>query len=136
MRISDWSSDVCASELGEQVGKGKCWVVRHRPVPRRGRARAFLSPAAAPRAEGPALPLSGIGCGVGHHRRWTRRWAITSQDPPRVRVPARVDVVEGGLQGIERLVERVGTGRRSEEHTSELQSLMRSSYAIFCWTNT
>src|SRR3546814_4553199 len=25
-----------------------------------------------------------------------------------------------------------GTERRSEEHTSELQSLMRSSYAVFC----
>src|SRR3546814_2353634 len=25
-----------------------------------------------------------------------------------------------------------GRGRRSEEHTSELQSLMRSSYAVFC----
>src|SRR3546814_6498910 len=25
-----------------------------------------------------------------------------------------------------------GTGRRSEEHTSDLQSLMRSSYAVFC----
>src|SRR3546814_3539804 len=24
---------------------------------------------------------------------------------------------------------------RSEEHTSELQSLMRSSYAVFCWKN-
>src|SRR3546814_5351667 len=26
--------------------------------------------------------------------------------------------------------------RRSEEHTSELQSLMRSSYAVFCLTKT
>src|SRR3546814_9135493 len=26
----------------------------------------------------------------------------------------------------------VATGRRSEEHTSELQSLMRISYAVFC----
>src|SRR3546814_1910347 len=26
----------------------------------------------------------------------------------------------------------VWTGRRSEEHTSELQSLMRNSYAVFC----
>src|SRR3546814_9154487 len=25
-------------------------------------------------------------------------------------------------------------GKRSEEHTSELQSLMRISYAVFCWT--
>src|SRR3546814_5365602 len=24
-------------------------------------------------------------------------------------------------------------GGRSEEHTSELQSLMRNSYAVFCW---
>src|SRR3546814_5071221 len=27
-----------------------------------------------------------------------------------------------------------GLGRRSEEHTSELQSLMRTSYAVFCLT--
>src|SRR3546814_6605537 len=26
--------------------------------------------------------------------------------------------------------------RRSEEHTSELQSLMRTSYAVFCWIKT
>src|SRR3546814_9803372 len=28
-----------------------------------------------------------------------------------------------------------GPSRRSEEHTSELQSLMRNSYAVFCSTN-
>src|SRR3546814_6977896 len=27
----------------------------------------------------------------------------------------------------------IGTMKRSEEHTSELQSLMRISYAVFCW---
>src|SRR3546814_20103462 len=32
---------------------------------------------------------------------------------------------------IERMVHKVG-GCRSEEHTSELQSLMRISYAVFC----
>src|SRR3546814_3264170 len=31
-----------------------------------------------------------------------------------------------------RLGGRGGSGRRSEEHTSELQSLMRISYAVFC----
>src|SRR3546814_9693940 len=31
-----------------------------------------------------------------------------------------------------RLVEAVGLIGRSEEHTSELQSLMRISYAVFC----
>src|SRR3546814_2412308 len=30
---------------------------------------------------------------------------------------------------------RVGGDRRSEEHTSELQSLMRISYAVFCLIN-
>src|SRR3546814_14701503 len=31
-----------------------------------------------------------------------------------------------------RLVEPLSSERRSEEHTSELQSLMRISYAVFC----
>src|SRR3546814_1643761 len=31
-----------------------------------------------------------------------------------------------------RLIEEVGSFGRSEEHTSELQSLMRISYAVFC----
>src|SRR3546814_4285333 len=29
----------------------------------------------------------------------------------------------------------VAVAQRSEEHTSELQSLMRNSYAVFCWKN-
>src|SRR3546814_2827002 len=29
-------------------------------------------------------------------------------------------------------LQRVAEGQRSEEHTSELQSLMRTSYAVFC----
>src|SRR3546814_5991734 len=32
------------------------------------------------------------------------------------------------------LAEIIATRRRSEEHTSELQSLMRTSYAVFCLT--
>src|SRR3546814_6102422 len=36
-----------------------------------------------------------------------------------------------GLDRVQRLVERRDV-QRSEEHTSELQSLMRSSYAVFC----
>src|SRR3546814_10358263 len=30
-------------------------------------------------------------------------------------------------------IQPLGRVRRSEEHTSELQSLMRTSYAAFCW---
>src|SRR3546814_7943662 len=51
-----------------------------------------------------------------------RRWAVV-----RVRVGERAAIGH---------VARVGTGvderQRSEEHTSELKSLMRISYAVFC----
>src|SRR3546814_4809593 len=47
------------------------------------------------------------------------------------RLPARLYVRHGGGQGDGAV--RLGGGRgRSEEHTSELQSLMRISYAVFC----
>src|SRR3546814_2154486 len=39
-------------------------------------------------------------------------------------LPRRADVVAGRL--------KAEVGGRSEEHTSELQSLMRISYAVFC----
>src|SRR3546814_5473964 len=51
---------------------------------------------------------------------------------PQVRV---VDGEEAGALGHLRVVEQVGDlvhRARSEEHTSELQSLMRISYAVFC----
>src|SRR3546814_7652540 len=37
-------------------------------------------------------------------------------------------------QALRAKLERAGEGFRSEEHTSEIQSLMRNSYAVFCLT--
>src|SRR3546814_3398448 len=74
MRISDWSSDVCSSDLTRAV-----------PASPRG------------------LPCACCAAPLHHHRRRYTR-------------PIRPD---SGLL-------------RSEEHTSELQSLMRISYAVFC----
>src|SRR3546814_8429596 len=50
------------------------------------------------------------------------------------RLVADVGFVEGGRPRVDRIGKkvRVPRGGRSEEHTSELQSLMRSSYAVFC----
>src|SRR3546814_1174002 len=45
----------------------------------------------------------------------------------------KVDIYKGGLS--EHEYKPVQEHRRSEEHTSELQSLMRISYAVFCLTN-
>src|SRR3546814_9315405 len=41
-------------------------------------------------------------------------------------------VALGHIHGRQQLSERVRYAGRSEEHTSELQSLMRISYAVFC----
>src|SRR3546814_10013305 len=37
-----------------------------------------------------------------------------------------------GFASLPNVLEQAGAGDRSEEHTSELQSLMRISYAVFC----
>src|SRR3546814_6043908 len=61
-------------------------------------------------------------------------------DPDR-HLPAGADLdvaLEPDIGAVDDLVDREGGGRavrvRSEEHTSELQSLMRISYAVFCLT--
>src|SRR3546814_5239256 len=48
----------------------------------------------------------------------------------RERIEAAVQAAADGKTPVRLLVER---GGRSEEHTSELQSLMRISYALFCF---
>src|SRR3546814_16533496 len=55
---------------------------------------------------------------------------------PRDAIPAIYDALK--IDGTELTLEvqqQLGDGdlERSEEHTSELQSLMRISYAVFCW---
>src|SRR3546814_7874253 len=46
--------------------------------------------------------------------------------------PATRRVFEAGKAGKLKAAVKRGIGVRSEEHTSELQSLMRNSYAVFC----
>src|SRR3546814_3916715 len=80
MRISDWSSDVCSSDLmaAQQVTQSVPWRSTSSPQPRQR----------------------------GGSTRSSTRCSGRSR---RARTPGR-----------------------SEEHTSELQSLMRISYAVFC----
>src|SRR3546814_4452789 len=54
-------------------------------------------------------------------------------DPvPRREIGAREDAEPLHLRGGDRADAVEAADRRSEEHTSELQSLMRTSYAVFC----
>src|SRR3546814_1027213 len=97
MRISDWSSDVCSSDLHD--------------------LRA---------------PLRTI---EGFSRLLSERYADKVDDTgrdylARVRKAAgRMDDLIGALLKMSRVSR---SPLRSEEHTSELQSLMRISYAVFC----
>src|SRR3546814_2415702 len=52
------------------------------------------------------------------------------RDPRRAGAAARAPAGDGVVKGLRVIVG--GGGARSEEHTSELQSLMRISYAVFC----
>src|SRR3546814_1857473 len=100
LRTSDWSSDVCSSDL-PAIGQGGELATTRR---------------------------------VGHDeaaRRCRRSLVHAADQRDRrqqgvVREPARERRVACRARG------RVGDHDRSEEHTSELQSLMRISYAVFC----
>src|SRR3546814_3253520 len=101
MRISDWSSDVCSSDLRPQ--RAEQLPVRRRRASERGGAAGDR--AACPgHARGPA-PDRGAAAFGGDHRARARG---------------------------HRRDARVRRAGRSEEHTSELQSLMRISYDVFC----
>src|SRR3546814_3309612 len=102
LRISDWSSDVCSSDLCSSAPAGS--TVQGVP---RVTAAAFA-------VQAPA--------GARFHGVAGRRLEV---QPGVVGKPRRQRVQHRGPQVV---AER----RRSEEHTSELQSLMRISYAAFC----
>src|SRR3546814_8402067 len=68
----------------------------------------------------------------------SRKGGSFDMDVAAIRAKARQDIESGAVTDsyrADRAAERAAlAGRRSEEHTSELQSLMRISYAVFCLT--
>src|SRR3546814_5916752 len=121
MRISDWSSDVCSSDLVAVLVIGQfLFTVIRSPIVRLAIALLFAIPAgiagyhAVQGVIGLAIDpgmmlstLSWIGGGIIAVTAWIRLASLEISQP---------------AQG----------AARSEEHTSELQSLMRISYAVFC----
>src|SRR3546814_10052724 len=125
MRISDWSSDVCSSELQWAVLAAglAATLVLLRLDGGTGASIAF-----APLRQGDMLLRWLSGPFV--YAAWPLLDPqIASQLPvAAARVPAQAvaQAYEGAFGSV--LLARW----RSEEHTSELQSLMRISYAVFC----
>src|SRR3546814_999573 len=120
MRISDWSSDVCSSDLGPRRR-----TIGHAEDDRHQQDRDQPD---------------------GRHRDPGRFCAIMTRDPDqdeteRGQIDKKypdADRHRIGLLAKQKLQADVDEAhaaaerQRSEEHTSELQSLMRISYAVFC----
>src|SRR3546814_10318102 len=105
MRISDWSSDVCSSDLnyrGEAIGFKSITAYRG------SSNHTFYD------VDGTPLPITSQEQ-FDRYRQFSQELQLSSpEDAKALRWVA-------GLYYF-----------RSEEHTSELQSLMRISYAVFC----
>src|SRR3546814_4219293 len=106
MRISDWSSDVCSSDLRRYRGA--------EPI-----SSAWKSPPLWRRPDHRAYPHPMIARAAG-------RWLLA--------YPTSSDAEQGYFR--RQRIQTAPQPLRSEEHTSELQSLMRISYAVFFFNNT
>src|SRR3546814_5541518 len=125
MRISDWSSDVCSSDL-RRGGNA-----RRREFGNRFGARAIDAPMLHDHAQFLAIVAAQYVAGV--KRVIDEFGAFHEFGPAREDRPAddlRDDPAVAGPEQIGR--PRTEAAVRSEEHTSELQSLMRITYAVFC----
>src|SRR3546814_3101765 len=117
MRMSDWISDVCSSDLTAHPPQS---LVALRAV---GGDRKEIAPLAPQRALPDRLEQRRVG------KVHVADFAAGAVDDH------RLDIVGGrhaGPAGHLDIAEAVIGEARSEEHTSELQSLMRISYAVFC----
>src|SRR3546814_4337128 len=66
-----------------------------------------------------------------HHCDWCKSWLFTRIEPDMGFVNVRAGALDDPTW-FAPFVESYTSEMRSEEHTSELQSLMRISYAVFC----
>src|SRR3546814_4978117 len=113
MRISDWSSDVCSSDLNQQVAAEQLKL-----------AIGFLD------IMGLRAPLQSKFDEDEHRRHAALAGELRALiSEAKVSLPASAFAEPVGDEAS--LVTRTRS-LRSEEHTSELQSLMRISYAVFC----
>src|SRR3546814_7326006 len=113
MRISDWSSDVCSSDLTVSA------------ITRETAMAMYITP------ENIASIVSARASGESG----TMSLRPTPDSVLKLRNSSSIHV--RGCGGTDTSLKLPGTQAwqaRSEEHTSELQSLMRNSYAVFCLT--
>src|SRR3546814_2030114 len=126
MRISDWSSDVCSSDLFDR-GRAAFANRRERCQTHRRDDRAGRR---FDRGDRVARVGRTIEAGRTMHMHDVAEllYVELGSDARRNVLAER----RAGEQHVAGVLGEFGNLRRSEEHTSELQSLMRISYAVFC----
>src|SRR3546814_6998537 len=122
MLISDWSSDVCSSDLGASAWEPGTWI---------GLGILFYG-----------IIYTLVHDGLVHQRtfRWVPRRGYAKRLVQAHKLHHATVGKEGGVSfgfvfardPAKLKAELKAQRERSEEHTSELQSLMRISYAVFC----
>src|SRR3546814_9172147 len=133
MRISDWSSDVCSADRAAAgLTATACGLTGTTPPS----TFYLLSPIAtpAPPSANPNRQITILIGPVTLPKHLDRAEVVTFATPNRLQLaeldrwaePLDENVARVLGENVSRLVPR------SEEHTSELQSLMRISYAVFC----
>src|SRR3546814_4128786 len=105
MRISDWCSDVCSSDLVDSLEMAEALLILQHSAFHEARSTRRCAPLSAFQSHAPLDD---------------RRFRLSS--PPANNCRRKNPPRHHGRRH----------SPRSEEHTSELQSLMRISYAVFC----
>src|SRR3546814_6663138 len=132
MRISDWSSDVCSSDL-------TAWLKAHHAPEFYAASMSFdmaLTDKLSVFVDD--MRRLGVACLAPDLNASEASFSVEPHEDGYAVRYALAALKGVGERAMEELVaERRADGplTRSEEHTSELQSLMRSSYAVFCLKN-
>src|SRR3546814_3334928 len=116
MRISDWSSDVCSSDLLGLI------------------TRVVDDEALAEEADKVVAQLSASATRAMGRTRNLLLSSFTNSLEEQMELEARAISLSSrdeGREGVAAFLEKRKPDR-SEEHTSELQSLMRNTYAVLC----
>src|SRR3546814_3661118 len=125
MRISDWSSDVCSSDL-RVLAQDIVAAIRDRLASRVERERLDNVSVKLGEPLDPKLP------GNSFDRIFLVNMYHEIQQPYAFLWHLHTSLKPGGQIVVVDKEATTDQHGRSEEHTSELQSLMRISYAVFC----
>src|SRR3546814_7297956 len=129
MRISDWSSDVCSSDLSPSTNSSRIW-----------KRRTSAITTVVDLASTVSNSLHSIETGAE-----AMRGAATTLDGTTLMPASAISSNSAGASMQVKLMASASSSAtrlttnspvRSEEHTSELQSLMRISYAVLCLKKT